>query len=114
MISLDNVLGLSQIFGLQANEAGALLVLFVFSIVWQLVDAALDDEGLLQLTENDPKWPVKPQHMEVDFHDIYEEKRKDYCERLRTVNTVISLELIGQFLQNKVTSRILYLARRNM
>lgn len=114
MISLDNVLHLSKIFGLHVNEAGALLVLFVFSIVWQLVDAALDDEGLLQLTEDDPKWPVKPQDMEVDVFDIYEEKRKEYCERLRTVNTDIALELIGQFLQNKVTSRILYLARQNM
>ncbi|KAL8515393.1 hypothetical protein ACS0TY_014193 [Phlomoides rotata] len=114
MISLDNVLRLTQIFGLQANEAGALLVLFVFSIVWQLVDAALDDEGLLQLTENDPKWPVKPQDMEVDGHDIYDEKRKEYCERLRTVNTIIAVELVGQFLQNKITSKILYLARQNM
>ncbi|KAI3469504.1 hypothetical protein Pfo_026167 [Paulownia fortunei] len=114
MNSLDKVLNLSQIFGLQANEAGALLVLFVFSIVWQLVDAALDDEELLQLTENDPRWPVKPQDMEIDVHNMYEEKRTEYSERLQTINTIMAVELIGQFLQNKVTSRILYLARQNM
>ncbi|KAL0348790.1 UNVERIFIED_CONTAM: Mediator of RNA polymerase II transcription subunitA [Sesamum angustifolium] len=114
MNSLDQVLHLSQIFGLQANEAGALLVMFVFSIAWQLVDAALDDEGLLELTENDPRWPVKPQDMQVDVHNMYEEKRKEYRERFRTINTIMAIQLLGQFLQNKVTSRILYLARQNM
>lgn len=114
MFSLDEVLHLSRVFGLQANEASALLVLFVFSVVWQLVDAALDDEGLLQLTQTEPRWPVKPQDMEVDDHDIFEGKRKESNERLRAINTVLAIELLGEFLQNKVTSRILHLARKNM
>ncbi|PIN20629.1 hypothetical protein CDL12_06691 [Handroanthus impetiginosus] len=114
MTMLDKVLHLSQKFSLQANEASDLLVLYIFSIAWQLVDATLDDEGLLQLTEHEPKWPVKPQDdMDVDVHNIYEEK-KEYRERLQIINTVMAIELIGQFLQNKVTSRILYLARENM
>lgn len=112
MNSLDKVLHLSRIFGFQPNEASAQLVLFVFCIVWRLVDAALDDEGLLQLTETEPRWPVKPQDMGVD--NLYEEKRKEYSERLQTINTIMAIELIGQFLQNKVTSRILYLASQNM
>ncbi|KAH6769857.1 REF4-related 1 [Perilla frutescens var. hirtella] len=114
MFSLDEVLHLSRVFGMQANEASALLVLFVFSIVWQLVDTALDDEGLLQLTENEPRWPVKPQDMEADIHDMFEGKRKEYNERLRAINTILAIELLGEFLQNKVTSRILHLARQNM
>lgn len=114
MFSLDEILNLSRVFGLQANEASALLVLFIFSIVWQLVDAALDDEGLLQLTETEPKWPVKPQDMEVDENDIFEGKRKEYNERLRAINTIFAIELLGEFFQNKVTSKILHLARQNM
>ncbi|PIN11817.1 hypothetical protein CDL12_15571 [Handroanthus impetiginosus] len=117
MTMLDKVLHLSQKFSLQANEASDLLVLYIFSIAWQLVDATLDDEGLLQLTEHEPKWPVKPQDdMDVDCHNMYEEKKKEYQERLQIINTAMSIELIliGQFLQNKVTSRILYLARENM
>lgn len=115
MFSLDEILNLSRVFGLQANEASALLVLFVFSIVWQLVDAALDDEGLLQLTEIEPRWPVRPQDMEVDdVQDMFEGKRKEYNERLRAVNTVFAIELLGEFLQNKVTLRILHLASQNM
>lgn len=114
MFSLDEVLHLSRVFGLPGNEASALLVLFVFSIVWQLVDAALDDEGLLQLTDTEPRWPVKPQDMEVDDHNMFEWKRKESNERLRAINTVLAIELLGEFLQNKVTSRILHLARQNM
>ncbi|XP_042037630.1 mediator of RNA polymerase II transcription subunit 33A-like isoform X1 [Salvia splendens] len=115
MFSLDEILQLSFLFGLQANEASVLLVLFIFSIVWQLVDAALDDEGLLQLVEMEPRWPVKPQDMEVDnVPGIFEGKRKEYNERLRAVNTVFAIELLGEFLQNKITSRILHLAGQNM
>ncbi|KAL2508911.1 Mediator of RNA polymerase II transcription subunit 33A [Forsythia ovata] len=115
MNSLDTILNFSQTFSPQANEPGVHLVQFVFSIVWQLVDASLDDEGLLQLTpENQSKWPTRPQDMDVDGHDSYGEKNNEHRDRLKTCNSVMAIELIGQFLQNKVTSRILYLARQNM
>ncbi|KAL2459193.1 Mediator of RNA polymerase II transcription subunit 33A [Forsythia ovata] len=115
MNSLAAILHFSPIFGMRANKAGALLVLFVFSIIWQLVDASLDDDGLLHLTpEKNSVWPTKPQEMEVDSPNNYDEKRIEHKKRLLTLNTIMSVELIGQFMQNKVTSRILYLARQNM
>ncbi|XP_022722791.1 mediator of RNA polymerase II transcription subunit 33A isoform X2 [Durio zibethinus] len=115
MKSIDATLNLSEIFGLQAMDPGILVVEFIFSIVWQLLDASLDDEGLLELTEGRVSmWAIKPQEMEIDGHDIYDEKKIEYHERLRNFNTTMAIEIIGQFLQNKVTSRILYLARRNM
>ena len=115
MNSVDNVLHLSQIFGLQASEPGVIVVEFIFSTVCQLVDASLDDEGLLELTpEKKSKWVTKSQDMEVASDDNYDEKRIEHQERLQNLNTVMAVELIGQFLQNKVTSRILYLARQNM
>lgn len=113
MNALDQVLHLSETFGLLVEEPGALLVLYAFSIVWQLVDAALDDEGLLQLPGSEPKWPVKPPDTEL-VHIKYEDKRKEYSEGLQNVNTTVAIQLIAQFLRNKVTSRILYLARENM
>ncbi|KAL6971432.1 hypothetical protein U1Q18_031108 [Sarracenia purpurea var. burkii] len=115
MNSIDNVLHLSQIFGLQASEPGILVVEFIFSIVWQLLDASLDDEGLLELIpEKKSRW-VKSQDMELDGDDDnYDEKKLEHQERLQKLNTVMAIELIGQFLQDKVTSRILYLARQNM
>ena len=115
MKSIDATLHLFEIFGLQAMEPGILVVEFIFSIVWQLLDASLDDEGLLELTEERvSRWAIKPQEMEIDGHDIYDEKKIEYHEWLRNFNTTMAIEIIGQFLQNKVTSRILYLARRNM
>ncbi|CAL5415993.1 unnamed protein product [Camellia sinensis] len=115
MNSIDNVLHLSQIFGLQSSEPGILVVEFIFSIVWQLLDASLDDEVLMELTpEKKSKWVTKSQDMEVDSDDNYDEERIEHQERLQNLNTVEAIELIGQFLQNKVTSRILYLARQNM
>lgn len=115
MESIDATLHLSEIFGLQTTEPAILVVEFIFSIVWQLLDASLDDEGLLELTEEKvSRWAIKPQEMEIDGHDMYDEKNISYRERLQNFNTTMAIEIIGQFLQNKVTSRILYLARRNM
>ncbi|XAR57183.1 hypothetical protein NMG60_11025236 [Bertholletia excelsa] len=112
---IDSLLHLSQIFGLQASEPGILMVEFIFSIVWQLLDASLEDEGLLELTpDKESKWITKSQDMEIDCADNHDEQRLEQQERLQISNTVMAIELIGQFMQNKVTSRILYLARQNM
>ncbi|CAK9173677.1 unnamed protein product [Ilex paraguariensis] len=112
---INTVLHLSQIFGLQASEPGILVVEFIFSIVWQLLDASLDDERLLELLpEKKSRWETKHQEMEVDVHGSYADKRMDHQNRLQNMNTRMAIELIGLFLRNKVTSRILYLARLNM
>ncbi|KAL4351458.1 hypothetical protein GQ457_06G029490 [Hibiscus cannabinus] len=115
MKSIDDVLQLSQIFGVQVSEPGLLLVKFVLSIVWQLLDASLDDEGLLELTpEKRSIWLTVAQDMEVDNADNFYEKRKEHHDVLYKRNTVMAIEIIGEFLQNKLTSRILFLAWRNM
>ncbi|TYG93779.1 hypothetical protein ES288_A11G138200v1 [Gossypium darwinii] len=115
MKSVGDVLHLSQIFGVKVSEPGLLLVEFVFSIVWQLLDASLDDEGLLELTpEKRSIWPTVTQDMEIDSVDNFNEKRSEHHDVLCKGNTTMAIEIIGEFLQNKVTSRILFLARRNM
>ncbi|GLT42581.1 hypothetical protein SLA2020_165720 [Shorea laevis] len=115
MKSMDDVLQLSKIFGLQVCEPGLVLVGFVFSVVWQLLDASLDDEGLLELTpEKKSLWLSVSQDMEIDNPNSSAEKRTEQHERLCKVNTTMAIEIIGEFLKDKLTSRILYLARRNM
>ncbi|GMJ09138.1 REDUCED EPIDERMAL FLUORESCENCE 4 [Hibiscus trionum] len=115
MKSIDDVLHLSQIFGVQVSEPGLLLVKFVFSIVRQLLDASLDDEGLLELTpEKRSIWPTVAQDMEIYNADNFNEKSKEHHDVLHKGNTVMAIEIIGEFLQNKLTSRILFLAWRNM
>lgn len=115
MKSVDDILNLSQIFGLQSCEPGALIVEFIFSIVWQLLDASLDDEGLLELIpEKKSKWPTRSQDMDIDGQDNFSEKKTDHQEGMSKANTVMAIELIGEILKNKITSKILYLARQNM
>ncbi|PRQ38851.1 hypothetical protein RchiOBHm_Chr4g0418531 [Rosa chinensis] len=112
MKSIDDILDLSQTFGLQTSDAGTIVVGFIFSTVWQLIDASLDDEGLLEHDDPEKKsrWVIKPQEMEIDGY----EKGNERYERLQSRNTVMAIELITQFLQNKLTSKILNLAKQNM
>jgi hypothetical protein len=115
MQSIDTVLQLSQIFGMQTSQSGAIVVEFIFAIVWQLLDASLDDEGLLANTsEKKPRWVTNPHDMEIGRQDNYGEKQTEHHDRMQKFNTLMAIELIGQFLQNKVTSGILNLARQNM
>ncbi|KAH7522398.1 hypothetical protein FEM48_Zijuj07G0134100 [Ziziphus jujuba var. spinosa] len=115
MKSIDAVLHLSKMFGLPASEPGILLVEFIFSILWQLLDASLDDEGLLNHTlEQKSRWSTKPQEMEIDGHANYSEKSNEHNETLKNANTVMAIDIIGKLLQNKGTSRILFLARHNL
>ncbi|XP_057964182.1 mediator of RNA polymerase II transcription subunit 33A-like isoform X2 [Malania oleifera] len=115
MKSIDEILHLSQIFGLQACEPGTLVVEFVFSIVWQLLDASLDDERLLEHTsEKKSKWPTKSQDMEICGHDSFNEKRTELHEGMHKINTLMAIEIITIFLDSRVTSKILHLAQKNM
>ena len=115
MKSIDDVLHLSQIFGTSHSEPGILVVEFIFSVVWQLLDASLDDEGLLELTpEKKSRWATLYQEMELERHENYNNKKTEYHEQLQNANTLMAVEIIGQFLQDKISSRILYLARRNL
>ncbi|XP_051118470.1 mediator of RNA polymerase II transcription subunit 33A-like isoform X2 [Andrographis paniculata] len=115
MESINDVLQLYKIYGMHSSEPGIIVVEFIFSIVWELLDASLDDEALLELTpEKKSRWPVRSQDMEVDSLDNFEGKIMEYQVALSKKNTVMATEIIGEFFQNKMTSRILYLARRNM
>ena len=115
MASVDDILHLSQAFGIQACEPGVLVVEFVFCTVWQLLDATLDDEGLKELTpEKKSKWETKPQDMEVDGDGNIDEKRIEYGEKLQKINCVMAIELIAQLLRHKLLSGLLCLARENM
>lgn len=115
MKSIDDALHLYQIFGLQSSEPGLVLVEFLFSVVWELLDASLDDENLLELVpEKKSIWPIKSLEMEIDDHNNFGEKKIDYHHGLYKMNTTTAIEIIGEIFRNKVTSRILHLARRNM
>lgn len=103
MKSIDDVLHLSQLYSQEVEvcEPGAILVQFIFSIVWQLLEASLDDEGLLD-------------HAPHDKSVLLSRDQRRRMEGLRAANTATAIQIIAQFLQNKFTSRILSLVHRNM
>lgn len=115
MKSIDAVLHLSNKFGLPASEPGIVVVEFIFAMAWQLLDASLEDEGLLNRTlEQNSMWATTTQEMEIDGHGIYDEKWTEHNEILMNANTVMAVEIIGELLRNKITSKILFLARRHL
>lgn len=115
MESINAVLHYSQIFEIQSSEPGIHVVAFIFFIVWELLDASLDDEGLLELTsEKKSRWLARSQDMEIDNPDSFDGKRMECQQAMHKMNTITALEIIGEFFRNKITSRILYLAHRNM
>lgn len=115
MEAINDTLHLYQIFGLQGSESGLIVVEFVFAIVWELLDASLDDEGLMELTdERKSRWPITSQDMGLNNHDGFVGGRTEKHEGLCKMNTVMAIEIIGDFFRDKMTSAILYLARKNM
>ncbi|KAK7265971.1 hypothetical protein RIF29_18608 [Crotalaria pallida] len=83
-------------------QPGVVLVWFLFTIVSQLLEAALEDEGLL-LDHNPPTMPNHDHDHDHD-HDAF----------LRKKNTGMAIELIALFLHHPLTSRILSLLHTNM
>ncbi|XP_017418682.1 mediator of RNA polymerase II transcription subunit 33B [Vigna angularis] len=115
MKSIDHVLQLSQVYGQKLWEPGIVLVEFVFSVVWQLLEASLHDEGLLDhTTENKPIWLCRSHDMDIDGHDSVGEKKTKDVEGFQKKNTAMAIEIIAEFLQHKMTSRILSLVHWNM
>ena len=114
MDSVDSVLQLSKVYGYGESEGegergGVVLVRFVFTVVWQLVEASLEDEGLL---EHKPRWWVNNGVLGGDGGggNYFSEQK----EGLQRANTAMAIETIAKFLRDKVTSRILSLVHRNM
>uniref|UniRef100_A0A0D9WWS8 Mediator of RNA polymerase II transcription subunit 33A n=1 Tax=Leersia perrieri TaxID=77586 RepID=A0A0D9WWS8_9ORYZ len=111
---IDDNLGLSKLFGFSTCEPGGFVVEFTLCMLWQLVDAALDDEGLLELIpDKKVHWPTRSDDISA-FDGTFSEERIEKIDKLQKMNNVITLELIGHLLHDKVITHILSLARENM
>jgi hypothetical protein len=111
---VDESLSLSKIFGISMNQPGVFVVRYVLCILWQLIDAVLDEEGLLELTpEKKGQWLTRADDVGA-FEGAFTEQRTEKIENLQKRNCVITIELIGNLLRDKVITCILSLARENM
>ncbi|MED6164133.1 hypothetical protein PIB30_086775, partial [Stylosanthes scabra] len=117
MDSVDAALQLSKVYGTcgeseDGGAGGVVIVRFVFTVVWQLVEASLEDEGLL---EHKPRWWMNNNggfggDGGGDGGSYFSERK----EGLQRANTAMAIETIARFISDKVTSRILSLVHRNM
>lgn len=116
MNSIHHVLRLNQLYDDYHHphpnpHPGVVLVQFLFTLVWQLLQASLQDEGLLQhkssllFLDPDP-YPDHDLTMELDTHP--------HKHALHAKNTSTAIQFIARFLHDKLTSRILSLVQRNM
>ncbi|KAJ0235732.1 Mediator of RNA polymerase II transcription subunit 33A [Hirschfeldia incana] len=114
MSSVANILRLPELFRLETSKPGLLLVEFVFKIVSQLLDACLSDEGLIDPSQDSSsQWLIKSQDMELDAPERYNGKTGGTHEKLQTLNTIMAIEMVAEFLRNTVISRLLYLVSSN-
>jgi hypothetical protein len=111
---VDESLSLSKIFGISMNQPGVFVICYVLCILWQLIDAVLDEEGLLELTpEKKGQWPTRADDMST-FEGVFTEQRSEKIENSQKRNCVITIELISSLLCDKVITCILSLVRENM
>ena len=115
MKAIDDALHLSDVFGIESSDMAVLSVLFVFSTLWQLVDASLDDESLLEYTpDKTSRWLTGIQDMEIDDHGRFLESRVEHLEGMLKMNTLMAIEMIVESLQSSVPSQIFFLVHQNM
>eukprot|EP00253_Pinus_taeda_P001346 PITA_01346 len=115
--AVDEALQLSQNFGTPVTELGQTAVLFLFTVISNLVDATAEDWGLQAgLSEKECILTgITGQYdMEIDVENDINEKRHRHQENLRRTNPVMAMEVIGKLMEHKRTSSLLRLARRNM
>lgn len=110
MNSIHHVLRLSQLYHYDYDPShlhpGVVLVQFLFTLVWQLLQASLQDEGLLQ---HKSLLFVDPDH-DLDLTVEFNVNK----HALHAKNTSTAIQFIARFLHDKLTSRILSLVQRNM
>lgn len=115
--AVDEALQLSQNFGTPVTELGQTAVLFLFTVISDLVDATAEDWGLQAgLSEKQCILTgITGQYdMEIDVENDINEKRHRHQENLWRTNPVMAMEVIGKIMEHKRTSSLLRLARRNM
>ncbi|OMO77508.1 hypothetical protein COLO4_25124 [Corchorus olitorius] len=115
--SVNVNLQLSQNYSVQVVELGHAFVLFFFTIISALVDCASDDWGL-QMASIDVRngavatGSMDYQHMDIDPGGACHIERKQCQEHMRSKNSFLAIEIVGQLTESiraMVLLRLVYL-----
>ncbi|KAG8085126.1 hypothetical protein GUJ93_ZPchr0010g10160 [Zizania palustris] len=112
--SINDALHLSHSYGCQRMDFGHTVVLFVLSIIKILTECILEDCGLPSIARDgyDDLYGIGSQKHMTDDKGSSLDKRDEHRERLRTKNTVMTLDVVEKITANKnaqVFLRLVYL-----
>lgn len=115
--AVDDALQLSKSFHIPVAELGQTVVLFVFTLVLDLVDAIAEDSGLqLRWSEKQSRLTgnVGQCDIAIEVEDDSNSERQEHRENIRRTNIVVAIDMVRKLTQHKRTSTFLRLVYRNM
>jgi len=115
--AVDDALQLSKSFQFPITELGQTVVLFVFTLVSELVNAIAEDSGLqLRWSEKRGRLTgnVGQCDMAIEVEDDSNSERQEHRENMRRKNIVVAIDMVRKLTQHKRTSTFLRLVYWNM
>ncbi|KAJ6790672.1 Uncharacterized protein M6B38_247475 [Iris pallida] len=115
--SIDDVLQLSHSYGIQKMDFAHAIILFILSIITNLIDATLDDWGLqLTSTEKNCSISAVDDHMamDVDANKSSILKRNDYSEQIYRTNALMAMKMVEKITTSKKGKTFVRLVYLNM
>ncbi|XP_042389930.1 mediator of RNA polymerase II transcription subunit 33A-like [Zingiber officinale] len=108
--SVDDALRLSDTYGVQEMDVGHAIVLFIMTIITNLIDCTIEDCGLLGSAYANGG----NQLMEIDMTTNLNEKRNEHREYLRQSNALMAIEVVEKISSNRRAKVFLRLIHINM
>ncbi|KAG6507964.1 hypothetical protein ZIOFF_033319 [Zingiber officinale] len=108
--SVDDALRLSDTYGVQEMDVGHAIVLFIMTIITNLIDCTIEDCGLLGSAYANGG----NQLMEIDMTTNLNEKRNEHREYLRQSNALMAIEVVEKISSNRRAKVFLRLIHINI
>lgn len=114
-MSIDNVLQLSDTYGIHKMDFGHTVLLFLFSVIMRLIDATLEDWDLA-FTSRNGSISSNESHMAMDLDANRNSivKLNDHNGQLCTTNALFALEAVEKVTARKEAKTFLRLIRLNL
>ncbi|XP_010278916.1 PREDICTED: mediator of RNA polymerase II transcription subunit 33A-like [Nelumbo nucifera] len=117
VISVDDALELSKNYGFHVVEFGQAVVLFLFTVIINLIDSTMDDWGLQPASVGKISGLFgggEHQDMDIDSKGNQNDKRREHCELLKKTNAFMTMEVLGKLTENRKVMVLLRLVHLNM
>ena len=115
--AVDEGLQLSQLYGVSVSDFGTVAVQFLLMLIWRLMDATLEDWGVLITRTTKQEHVMQMHHKEeshMDVDDYMEEKQVGQREQMHATNCIAAIDLVSKIMQNKMLKCLLRIAYHNL